>query len=62
MSHISAIAKTPTVEVAVRRSSMSPAYYLGRPAQLWIDALSRHGEGPATPRLDEGALKRRPAA
>jgi hypothetical protein len=30
-----------------RRSVLAPAYYMGRPAEMWIPALSRRGHGNA---------------
>ena len=31
----------PVPSVSRRRSPLAPAYYLGRPAELWIDAEDR---------------------
>jgi len=36
---------------AVRRPNTAPAYYLGRPASLWITAVSPRRTGPASTRL-----------
>ena len=33
---------------AIRRPNTAPAYYLGRPASLWITALSPRRTGPAS--------------
>jgi hypothetical protein len=32
---------TPSVMRSARRSPLAPAYYLGRPADMWIQALDR---------------------
>jgi hypothetical protein len=64
MSPISktSIAGTPIAHAPVRRSPLSPAYYLGGPPELWLNGLIRHREQPATARSDEAPLERRPAA
>ena len=31
----------PAPSIPRRRSPLAPAYYLGRPAELWIDAVDR---------------------
>jgi hypothetical protein len=33
---------------AVRRSPLAPAYFIGRPAELWIYALKGRCQAPAT--------------
>ena len=38
---------------ARRRPNTAPAYYLGRPASLWITAVSPRRTGPASTRLME---------
>jgi hypothetical protein len=35
--------QTVTPVTRTRTSPLAPAYYLGRPAHLWIEALGRNG-------------------
>lgn len=46
--------ETMTTRPRPDRPNTAPAYYLARPASVWITATTRHARAPST---DEGELQ-----